>query len=312
MPDAPADDAGDNVDVACGALARASCTLRDTCTSGGNISRAYGDMAACLERETLACTLGATAPDTGSTTDTIEACVAAYATLACRDFFDNNLPAACEPLGRRKQNASCTFASQCESGYCNNNKAATCGTCANPPAVGASCLDANCGHGQVCDARTDTCVSDELAGAACDNNTQPCGFALACVGNSTGVGTCTAETSGLGDACNGTAAGLCDAKANLSCTGDSGARTCQAATFAGDGEACGAQPTGNISCAAGGACYDAAGMLARAGEPGTCKAAAADGAACDVDHGPACLAPARCVVAGGGSAGTCTLPMPSC
>ncbi|HUJ57282.1 MAG TPA: hypothetical protein VLX92_02270 [Kofleriaceae bacterium] len=305
-------DAGD-VAASCTALAQASCNLRQSCSDGGNITHSFGDMATCLQREALACRLAMQAPDTGDTPDAVAACVAAYSTLGCADFFDNNLPAACAPPGGRAAGQACAFASQCQSGYCGHDKTASCGTCADPPAVGAPCRDASCFRGQICDSRTLTCVSDELAGAACDNNTQPCGFALSCDGNSNGsFGVCTAQTGTLGESCSGTPEVNCDTKANLSCTGPAGSRTCEIATYAADGQPCGAQPDGNVSCAAGGECYGAAGTIALAGAPGTCKAAAPDGAACDLEVGPPCLTPARCVVSGGGSQGVCTLPTASC
>ena len=53
-----------------------------------------------------------------------------------------------------------------------------------------------------------------------------------------------------------------------------------------------------FGCANGGNCYTVS---------GTCKAAAADGAACDTAAGPPCMTPARCVTSGS-TAGTCTVP----
>ena len=64
------------------------------------------------------------------------------------------------------------------------------------------------------------------------------------------------------------------------------------------GQTCGADrypPTKYTVCAGGGSCSSTFG--------GTCAPVAADGAPCsDIDTGPRCLAPARCV------SGTCTLP----
>jgi hypothetical protein len=301
-------DSGD-VQAACNDYAKANCKTRDNCSAGGNIVRVFGDRATCLQRETLSCTLAARAADTGFTPDAIEACVAAYATLSCADYFNNNIPASCRPIGTRALGQPCAFAMQCQSGYCRDNKAANCGTCDNAPAVGAQCLTANCGVRQNCNARTSTCQSPEVAGASCDNNTQPCGFGLACAGNSGGNnGICTDETGKAGDGCSATPVIFCDARANLECLGTAGSRTCQPAVDAANGEPCGLLPSGSVRCASGGNCYDSAGAIAKAGESGTCKAAAPDGAACDLSAGPPCTAPARCVVSGAGTAGVCAIP----
>jgi hypothetical protein len=48
--------------------------------------------------------------------------------------------------------------------------------------------------------------------------------------------------------------------------------------------------------------------LCRVGADGTCKADTADGTACDTILGPGCITPARCVIGGVGSGGTCEIP----
>jgi hypothetical protein len=45
-----------------------------------------------------------------------------------------------------------------------------------------------------------------------------------------------------------------------------------------------------------------------AGEIGKCKTAVIEGQTCDVDLGPSCITPARCIVAGSGGSGVCALP----
>src|SRR5579859_7002378 len=72
-------------DTPCSALAAAQCQKRNDCTGGANITRVYGDMATCLQREKLQCTLASAALDNAATTDNIEACVAVYPSYSCAD-----------------------------------------------------------------------------------------------------------------------------------------------------------------------------------------------------------------------------------
>ncbi len=298
----------DTADVmkACNDLATAACNKRQTCSAGTNITRVYGTMATCVEREALQCTISQSAPNTGATVTNLEACVAAYPAYSCEDFFDNNPPAACLVTGPKATNSPCAFQGQCSTTYCGDNKTAACGTCTAPAAAGASCRNSNCADGQSCLARTSTCVVLGKVGETCDADTQPCEFALYCQ-KATGAatGTCVAETQESGQACQA-GQGQCDASMGLACYGTT-ARTCMPVQFAGGGQACGILATGPVSCTQG-TCYNAAGTIALAADMGTCKANAADGQPCDLDSGPMCTAPARCVVSGGGATGVCTLP----
>ena len=144
-------------------------------------------------------------------------------------------------------------------------------------------------------------------GQSCDADTQPCEFSLYCEKTATAAtGTCVAETQESGQPCQGTN-GQCDASMGVQCTGVTGARTCKAALFASGGQACGDIATGSVQCTQG-TCYNAAGTIALATDIGTCTTNAADGQPCDLEHGPLCTSPARCVVSGGGTSGVCTLP----
>jgi hypothetical protein len=89
-------------------------------------------------------------------------------------------------------------------------------------------------------------------------------------------------------------------EAGLTCNGQS--KQCAAITVNGGGGACGDVDNQTALCSAGGICSGSG-----AGMAGTCMAAAADGAACDINLGPGCVQPARCVVTGSGTAGTCQL-----
>ncbi len=301
-------DSGPSIAQACSDIAQAQCAKRASCSSGANITRAFGTMDSCVARETLSCMNGLAAPQTGNSAALVEQCVAAFANYSCADFFNNNPPAVCAPTGQRATGAPCAFNGQCASGYCSDLKNASCGTCATAPSRGASCTSSNCGHNQACVTATEMCQIYGALNAQCDAN-DPCGDGLTCVGavaSTSTPGTCQAAGAVAGTACGGTMPG-CDGTLGLFCGGSSGAKTCMTITYVSDGMPCGAlSSTMCAECITGG-CYTATG-LAASGEMGTCKADAADNAACDTVLGPGCLAPARCVTSGDASAGTCVVP----
>jgi hypothetical protein len=313
--DAAAMETGPSMAVACADLAKAECAKRVACTNkinatGAGILRAFGTMDACLTREALQCMATLTAPDSGHSTTKIEACVGAYAKLSCDDFYDANPPDACRPAGTRDNGGACDYGAQCKSGYCSNVKMALCGTCADAPAVGASCASSDCARDQICDGTTTTCKTPGKVGDPCDGD--ECGYELNCsaVGVlATGSKTCQTTIDALGTACGGTMP-LCDSLQGLFCAGVVAMKTCIAQTFVADGMPCGVVTGGYASCLGGG-CYTDKGVVG-SGETGTCKANAADDASCDTVTGPGCQLPARCVVKGGGSSGKCTVPTGTC
>jgi hypothetical protein len=280
---------------------------------GASLKRVYGDMATCLQREQLACKNGLAAPQTGNSPAKVEACVKAFATYSCQDFFDNNPPADCTVTGARANGMTCTFGGQCTSGYCQGAKTSVCGMCADMPAAGADCTDSACGHNQRCVNADNTCESVVSLNGACDS-THPCDSGLACVGSSaTMMGTCQMGGSMPGVACgNGAPTTACDNSLGLYCAGPAGSKTCMPIALVGDGMSCGLLADGSrVDCMAGD-CYTATGA-ATGSAVGTCKASVVETAAnpaCDTNLGPGCLAPARCVVAtGGGTAGMCVVPV---
>ena len=311
---------GPSIQQACADVAAARCNQRSTCTalagssaSGASLGRVYGDMATCVQRETLACQNGLTAPQTGNSPTEVEACVKAFPTYSCADFFDNNPPADCAITGARANGATCTFGGQCGSGFCQGAKTSVCGACADPPADGTDCSDSACGHNQRCVNADNTCESVVSLNGACDG-THPCDSGLACVGSTaTTMGTCQNGGSMIGVACgNGAATTACDNSLGLYCAGPSGSKTCMPIVLVGDGMPCGLLPDGSRTDCLAGDCYTATG-IATGSAVGTCKASVRENAAnpaCDLALGPGCLAPARCVVTGGGgTAGTCIVPV---
>ena len=328
-PDAPAADApaadapgGDDssgnegrIATACATVAKAFCDKRVACSStinatGVGIIRLYGTMAECLTRQALQCSSAFHAPGSGHSLATEQQCVTAFATFSCTDFFANSIPAVCEPPGARVNGAACAFNAQCKTDFCTGERNAQCGTCAPQSAAGDSCASTDCGRGLACDSTSTTCKTPGASGDSCDSN-DDCGYGLVCLTSAAagGAGTCETAASTVGAACGGTMA-VCDGTQGLFCAGAVGAKKCIATTFVGDGAPCGPMTAGSFAGCTAGGCYTAKG-LAGAGETGTCKVNAADGAACDSVTGPGCEVPARCVL-GNGTAGTCKVPAGVC
>ncbi|HEX5271314.1 MAG TPA: hypothetical protein VFW33_12530 [Gemmataceae bacterium] len=339
---------GVSIATACADVAKARCSLGSDCSlayqqagTGFNILENYGTMATCVQRQTMNCTNALNAPDNGNTPNQVEnQCVPALISEQCAAFFDNMTPTACTPTGPRPAGAACTFNGQCMSGACNGTKTSVCGTCGSAPAIGEDCSDSTCAEGDRCLGATETCAAIVGLNGTCDA-THPCDRGYSCVGEDTKTmtaGTCEAASNSVGTPCGGTMPG-CDPTLGLYCGGPAGAKTCQRVIYPGyngtvtpDGGAIasdgggadsgGAAPTPagtlcgqladgmRVGCVAGG-CYTATG-LAGGSDLGGCKPFANDDDACDTVLGPGCMAPARCVVSGGGDGGTagkCTVPV---
>ncbi len=206
--------------------------------------------------------------------------------------LDNNLPSACLAVAGQLSNGSiCGDSSQCQSAYCNTGADGTCGACgAARGGPGATCeRDDDCTYGSLCE--SGSCVTPGTAGATCDG-THVCQKTLTCR-----AGICSTP-AGAGTACT---TGSCNALAGLYCsTGSS--PVCTSITLAAVGQPCGLINGALVACSASGHCDVVTGTGA-----GTCKGAAADGAACDDTNGPMCLSPATC----GATSKVCTLPDPS-
>lgn len=136
-----------------------------------------------------------------------------------------------------------------------------------------------------CSAQAGTLAS----GAACRYASQ-CQSGFCAVPTGTSCGVCAARPS-AGAPCNGPGAPIGCGGHGLTCAGETATApgTC-VALFS--------------SCANSGDCMGYTLATLR----GTCRATAADGAACDRVAGPYCRTPASCVTPASGGAATCTLP----
>jgi hypothetical protein len=292
---------------ACADQAAAQCGKLKTC-SATDLSIRYGDEATCTARVTQNCTNALSAPSNGNTPTHSEACAQAYSNWACADYLnDINIPAACQQqTGHVAAGGGCAFPGQCQSGFCSIAPGSSCGTCATAPAIGSSCAQVTtCGPGVVCTGDTQTCVDYAMSGGPCGTG-HPCGVGLSCIGATSDggtQGTCQANAVQTGAACD---ASLkmgpgCNRAQGLAC--NSMTKTCAAVTTATGGQPCGDVNNQSTPCGTNGVCTGASGT-----SPGTCTAAADDGAACDTANGPGCLLLSRCIVsAAGGTSGTCQM-----
>jgi hypothetical protein len=305
---------GTTADKACTDQANAQCNLRQMCSTGAQVTKAYGDLATCIARTKMNCLNALAAKGTGNSPSRVEQCVTATASESCSDFYGGNPPAACVNTGTLADSTACAFAGQCSSTYCTGLTNAACGTCGQAAASGASCVNgsATCARGQNCITTPGTmgaqatCMVEGAVGAAC-SRANPCGFGLSCVGSTmTAMGSCMSMGTTVGAACDVQlkTAPACNRTYGLWC--NTGPKTCTAVTFVAAGAACGQGTDGNLTdCKASSECFGA--TFGMNPVMGTCMAPAADGAACDTMAGPPCTAPARCVTAAGSTAGTCTL-----
>jgi hypothetical protein len=300
----------------CSELAETRCTKRDSCTNGNENARDYGNLATCIARMTLSCTQGLTDAGAEGTVATNEACVSQLTSLSCADFLAGNYGAPCHTSGAGANGTPCHGSSDCATYYCANDRYAVCGTCADAPASGASCRESNCASAnQTCVwsyLLTNVCEPMVGIGGSCSEGSAPgCAPDLACMrAPGATTGTCAAAVGTAGAACNSgnpTNVG-CDGTRGLSCDDNA----CAAIQYVGDGMPCGTLPGGAFAECSAGTCYTAEGPFTSSVTPtGTCKAFAADGAACNAVSGPGCMSPARCVTRDGASEGTCTLLTPA-
>jgi hypothetical protein len=297
-------DAGITLARACADGAFARCSRLQTCSASALQFR-YGDLHTCETLFQDSCLEINTAPSTGTTTATIEACAQAISgpSWSCGDYLVNqNPPPACSRQSGSLPNGSpCGLGQQCQSAFCSIAAGQMCGTCAAAPQPGDSCANlTDCGPVLNCIPASQKCEGYALIGGACSPGL-PCAVGLACVGynvQSDTTGTCQPESTTADAGCSFQGAG-CDVFAGLSCNAQT--QTCGTALVVGAGAACGLVANQEAYCAAAGTCVE-----------GACQASAGVGEPCDVANGPSCITLARCVLGGdGGTSGTCRIPSAS-
>jgi hypothetical protein len=311
----PADgstDSGPSNMTACSDLATAQCTKLETCSSI-IMQIKYGSVATCEARAIEVCMNALAAPETGNSAATTEACVQAYPSWACSDYFNNvNSPTACaQPTGKLANGKACAFPAQCVTGYCDVPATAACGVCAPAPSPGQSCATlASCGQGLLCLGAAKVCETYGVAGASCSADV-PCGAHLSCIGSEplkTIAGHCEPSTAMIGARCDPTLdhGPGCDFDSGLVCNNKT--KLCEQMSVSQQGGPCDSENEQYTPCGTGGKC-----STSEAGATGICAGAAADGKACSISSaGPTCLAPARCIVTSSGStSGTCQIPTAS-
>jgi hypothetical protein len=298
---------GKSAEQVCSDSAKANCALLDMCRKNGTADT-YGSLGVCIQRQHDNCLRALTAPGTGNTPDHVDACNKALPGETCTQFLQATPVAACaQTTGAAANAAACAFNAQCQTGFCAIQKGNGCGTCANVPVAGDACdVITACGPGMTC-TPMQVCQPWVQAGAACDTMTKICAPGSSCViAAGATTGTCTADAATVGAACDNRrqTGPLCDSNQGLWCNAMT--KMCVAITYVNAGSVCGSQTMGTADnvCTGGALCF-ASGV---AGTPPTCLADAQEGAACDIMAGPSCLSPARCVVSGAGTAGTCALP----
>jgi hypothetical protein len=305
-PDARAEEA-------CATWASHHCRRLEACAPV-SLAAGYGDLAACVSRQTDVCRSALQAPGTGATPATVEACARAYDTASCEEIDVGRAPPGCATSGSLQAGAACGDDSQCAGAddpaprpggglaadtggaaeaaaargsrrrYCQMAADEACGTCAAVGGAGDACdSDRDCEHGLVC---YFTCLEPVAEGQPCDGMTRQCAQTLVCLDYR------CVRPGAEGAPCT-PRADSCDHDEGLFC--DLESAKCAHYLVAAPGSPCGA------------------GTLCRAGScpPGDgtqtsrCVANAADGARCDAADGPFCTPPARCVD------GQCVPPRPA-
>jgi hypothetical protein len=274
--------------------AAALCAKLDQCAPFF-LAAAYGDVPRCTDRLTKVCTEQAGANGSGMTYDAIIACEATLTNATCADVFSNNIP-GCSFRGTLPDGSRCGDNSQCAGGFCATG-GELCGVCASKKGAGEACASGaneECQAGLVCSSGQ-ICAAPVLAGAVCDDKTQPCLIGSFC----TTANTC-ASTVAAGKDCPGAFINFTDGTVCLGKTGQAG----QIGTAA-TGEPCGLAPGEGLPatlCAPGSvtACLSTGASLLGVPIQGICKALRDDTFTCLASSD--CQAGAQCI------AGTCQIP----
>jgi hypothetical protein len=252
------------------AYATAYCTRYKDCQTF-DFDYNYKDVDECKTGFIAVEAWGLALPGVVVTADTYKDCAARMAALTC-DRFASQAPTVCTPKGTRQASDKCLSNAQCASGFCGSDET-SCRTCVAPPDNGAPCAAGDlCGPGLVCTA-AGTCVTQATQGQGCSDD-KPCAYPLQCLNS-----TCAPRTATAGAPCGG-ANGACDTTKGFVCVDG----TCKTYTISAPGSPCGDTGSSYRACRRNTACTG-----------GVCSDYPKEGDACDLDKGPNCLFPLRCV-----------------
>lgn len=287
-------------EAACDQFSKAFCDVYAKCLPVF-ITAGFGDVATCYTRIGKTCPATFDAPKTSATPAKISTCAEGVKNLAC-EALSTSTPQACIPApGGIEDGAGCSDDAQCRSTWCPKNDEGFCGKCTALPKAGAPCVtlpakadgsvQKECGRGLSC--VKDVCVVPLGSGAACSDATS-CSLGLTCFNAK-----CVAAGK-PGSKCDpeGKTDPNCDFLQGAIC--NPATKVCQELGKANAGQPCGVIGSEYKICTAASKCIVPSGAMS-----GTCIAAAIDGAACDLEKGPDCLGPAKCV------GGVCKLPDPA-
>ncbi len=271
---------------ACADVAAALCTKFESCNTGAMLSIVFDDLAHCVARMKLVCSVELVAPDVVTTVAEVQACANAINATPCGDGFDPDAVAECRWIGARQNGKACGVNAQCTSGFCDKRPPSSeCGACAPLPQPGDACPAERCAPGSKCVA-PGKCVKLVPIGAACDAST-PCAASGYCIGKK-----CVAPVH-LGDKCDPVGRAGPGCSEMITC--DTKTKICRPPTLASAGEPCGLVGTELRACTRA--------WCEAHGESGKCIPRVAEGASCTTSE--ACVVPATCV------RGTCKMPDPA-
>jgi hypothetical protein len=270
-----------DADTVCKDHAAAVCAMIDSCAY--LMKTAYGSTTTCLAREKISCLEVLSAPGTGFTPASMQACTRSMSSgQGCLSY----VPApGCRPRGTLPDGAKCWTSSQCLGGDCLIPGGNACGICGQPAVQGGDCYSyLDCVNAPQMYCRTTsvtkpgTCTPGVTLGNQCTDITGLyCQPDLWC-----NKGVCTnAPRPQLNEPCDPIDQ-RCDDVMGLTC--DSTTRKCTALTVGDPGQLC-----PSYVCAAGGACKDP-NLSTR-----MCVASVTEGQACDEVNATRCLSPAFCL-----------------
>jgi hypothetical protein len=278
-------------EVACDEAASALCDKFQECAPFLT-SSLFVDSASCAARFKINCASSFSATGTSATPERTQQCARDARAATCEDLLGRNSPESCRTVaGTLEDGAVCGHDAQCKNKLCRVAKDSTCGACSSLGAAGAACERAeDCDNGLTCvDSK---CIAYGKTGHAC-SATQPCLPTLAC-----NNGVCAAPLAAGGACTFKLGENPCDAAKGLYCHPKS--NVCAAIETAAAGGTCELSLEKITACTAGSQC-----KIAKGSTTGPCVAPAADGASCNDENGPKCIAPARC------TGGVCTIADPA-